>query len=367
MNILALLTDAFGGYGGIALYNRDVLSALCSHPEVEQVVALPRSISNALESLPGKLHYNIPAAKGAPAYLAAVTKELLKGGKYDLVLCAHINLIPVAWLFAKLLKVPLILQVYGIDAWQPTARSFTNRWVASVDMVISISNYTTDRFLEWSQVSSERCRLLPNAIDLKKYGEDEKSLELMKKYGLAGKAVLMTLGRMSSEEQYKGFDKVLELLPELKKKIPKIVYVIAGDGDDRPNLEEKAQLLEVADSVVFTGMVDEAEKADLYRVADLYVMPSRGEGFGFVFLEAMACGIPVVASLVDGSRDAVRDGRLGIMVDPDDREELLQAIIQGLEQPKGIPVGLEYFSFENFTRRLHAIVDETLDQGRKQS
>ncbi len=85
-------------------------------------------------------------------------------------------------------------------------------------------------------------------------------------------------------------------------------------------------------------------------------MPGRGEGFGFVFLEAMACGIPVIASELDGSREAVLDGKLGQVVNPDDPEALQRAILSALEQPKQIPEGLDYFSFPNFNKRLSRIL-----------
>src|SRR5439155_2564410 len=101
-------------------------------------------------------------------------------------------------------------------------------------------------------------------------------------------------------------------------KIPNVVYVVCGEGPDRSRLERKAVGLGVRDRVVFTGFIPEALKADYYRLADAYVMPSRGEGFGIVFLEAMACGIPVMGSRLDGSREALLDGELGVLVNPDD-------------------------------------------------
>ena len=87
-------------------------------------------------------------------------------------------------------------------------------------------------------------------------------------------------------------------------------------------------------------------------------MPSYGEGFGFVFLEALACGVPVIASKVDGSREAMRDGQLGQMVDPADAAELMNCILAVLKGPRGdVPAGLDYFSFSNFKQRLHRLVD----------
>jgi len=164
------------------------------------------------------------------------------------------------------------------------------------------------------------------------------------------------MGRLVSAERYKGFDEVLEQLPEIVARLPDLVYMIVGDGNDRPRLEEKARALGIRDHVVFTGFVSEREKCDHYNLADAFVMPSRGEGFGIVFLEAMASGIPVVGSTADGSREALRNGALGLLVDPGDPEALRRAIIASLRMPKRVHEGLEYFSSERFEQRVHEIV-----------
>jgi phosphatidyl-myo-inositol dimannoside synthase len=131
-----------------------------------------------------------------------------------------------------------------------------------------------------------------------------------------------------------------------------------GDGCDRRQLEEKATSLGLSKHVVFTGYVPESEKVDYYRLPDAFVMPSRGEGFGIVFLEAMACGVPVVASKADASRDAVCNGALGILVDPSDQEDIKAGVLEALNRPKSVvPEGLDYFSYGSFARRLHRIVE----------
>jgi glycosyltransferase involved in cell wall biosynthesis len=167
---------------------------------------------------------------------------------------------------------------------------------------------------------------------------------------------MMLLARLSRFERYKGVDEILELMPDLLMREPDLVFLVAGDGDDRSRLEQKANTLGISDRVVFAGYVLESEKVAHFRLVDAFVMPGRGEGFGFVFLEAMACGVPVVASTLDGSREAVRFGKLGQMVDPDDRMALIQAIIHTLNAEKEIPAGLDYFSFANFQSRLHALM-----------
>ena len=188
-----------------------------------------------------------------------------------------------------------------------------------------------------------------------------KSPSLVARYRLEGKKVLMTLGRMSANEKYKGFDEVLEVLPDLIKKSPKIVYMAVGDGDDCQRLKAKAEKLRIADHFILTGFVKEEEKADYYRLADVYLMLSSGEGFGYVILEALACGVPVIGSISDGTQEALRFGELGQMVDPKKTDQIKLAILKALKMHKTIPKGLEYFSYNNYCKRLYGIIKSVIN------
>jgi len=361
MKALFLAMDAFGGVGGIALYNRDFLRALCAVPGVSEVVAVPRRMPLAPEALPPRLTYLTGALSGRGGYIRAVMGSLRKKPGFDLIACGHIKLLPMAFVAKWLTGVPLVLLIYGIDAWTPRYSKSTRYFLSRIDAVISISEITKQKFREWSHYAPEKIFILPNAIDQSSYGVGPKSAKLLERYGLGGKTVLMTLARLSAEEQYKGFDEILELLPALARQIPQVAYLIVGDGDDRPRLAARARSLGVGERVIFTGFIPEAQKADHYRLADVFVMPGRGEGFGFVFLEALACGIPAVGSRLDGSREALRQGALGILVDPRRPEDIRAGILKALKQPRGvIPAGLDYFSFENFEKRCHQIVQQVV-------
>jgi len=364
MRIFFLSSDAFGGLGGIAKYNRDFLRALCAAPEVSEVVAVPRRMPLTPESFPPKLSYITGGLPNRGSYIRAIIRLLTNNSSYDLVCCGHIKLLPLAFLAKLVTGAPLLLIIYGVDAWDPIKNKITRYFLSKIDFIISISEITKQRFMQWSNLTQKKYFILPNAITQRHYGVGPKSKELVERYGLSGKTVLMTLGRLAAEEKYKGFDEIMDLLPALIKQIPQIAYVIVGDGDDRPRLEAKARSLGVGDRVVFTGFIPEAEKADHYRLADAFVMPGRGEGFGFVFLEALACGIPVVGSRLDGSREALRQGELGLLVDPDRPDDIAAGILEALKRPRGvIPEGLNYFSLENFTRRCHRILRQVSNPG----
>lgn len=348
MRVLLLATDIYGGHGGIALYNRDVAAALASMASVAEITVLPRIIprGDQHQEIPPKVRFASGAAAGRFAYLGNLLR--LKRERFDLVFCAHVNLLPAAMLFAR----DPVLFVYGIEAWRP-CRRIADRLLRRCRGVVSISRITRDRLVAWSGFDGPAF-LLPNAIHQSSFGIRQRNEELASRYGLEGKRVLLTVGRLVSSERYKGFDEVLRVLPRLPRDV---AYLIAGDGDDRRRLETLAASLGVRDRVVFTGFFPESEKADLYSLADAYVMPSRGEGFGFVFLEAMAAGVPVIGSRHDGGREALRDGELGLLVDPSNPADLEAAIHDVLAAPaRRIPPGLEYFSFERFTERLEEIV-----------
>jgi glycosyltransferase involved in cell wall biosynthesis len=298
------------------------------------------------------------AAGSKLAYAFNVLRETfnVQRGTYNVVICGHINLLPVAALAAWLQQAPLVLIIHGVEAWEPHGSALVRGCVRRVDAFVAVSEHSKERFLEWAPLRAEQGHVIPNCIDPEPYGPGPKRDDLLTRYGLNDRTVLLTLGRLSSEEQYKGHDEVLEVLPALAEDVPDVAYLICGDGDDRPRLEAKAERLGIADRVVFAGYVPDDEKADHYRLADAFVMPGSGEGFGIVYLEALACGVPVVASTADASEEAVLGGRIGTVVDPSNLDEFKHGIRSALREDGGVPEALQHFSFERFTERWHAFL-----------
>jgi len=352
MKILLLCTDAFGGYGGIALFNRELVQALSEHPRVEEIVVLPRIIPNPVGELPPKTRFVEAAARNKATYVAQLA-SILRRERYDLVICGHVNLLPIALLASKR---PLLI-THGIEAWKPLRDPISRAMLKNCRGVVSVSDVTRTRFVEWSSYGGPTY-VLPNAVRLERYGIRPKNRELMAKLGLEGGRVVLTVGRLSVSERYKGFDEVIDVMPDLAADFPDVLYVIAGGGNDAQRLARRCADRGVAGKVVFTGLFDEATKADLYNLADVYAMPSRGEGFGFVFLEAMASGVPAIASRHDGGREALLHGKLGCLVDPSSPPEIRDAIASTLVRGRReIPEGIEFFAFPRFVERVHAIID----------
>jgi phosphatidylinositol alpha-1,6-mannosyltransferase len=282
-------------------------------------------------------------------------KQALAGGDINLVICGHLNLLPAAWLLARFRRARLALIIHGIEAWASTRNALVNRLARSVDSVIAVSHYSAARFSTWSKVSFEQASIIPNCVDLHRFRPEHRDPMLVERYSLQAHKVLLTVGRLAPEERYKGFDEVIESMPHLLKRFPKLRYLIVGDGADRSRLQAKAITLGVADNVIFTGWIPESEKVAHYNLADAYVMPTSGEGFGIVLIEAAACGIPVIGSGLGGSREALLDGRLGRLVDPKKPLELQEAVLATLEgklSRRRNPL-IEQFSVQAFNARVN--------------
>ena len=138
--------------------------------------------------------------------------------------------------------------------------------------------------------------------------------------------------RLNQSERYKGVDKVIECLPELAKSVPDVQYTVVGGGTDLERHRALAERLGVASRVRFLGFITDDALGACYRECDVFVMPSAGEGFGFVFLEAMKYGKPIVAARSGGAPEVVRDGVNGKLVEYGNKHELLEALIESVPQ-----------------------------------
>jgi phosphatidylinositol alpha-1,6-mannosyltransferase len=140
--------------------------------------------------------------------------------------------------------------------------------------------------------------------------------------------VILSVGRLDTQQRHKGHDRIISQLAQLTSPSGKrLCYFVAGDGDDRGRLEELARENQVSDRVRFLGFVERSCLPDLYRASDLFALPSTGEGFGIVFLEAMACGTPAIGLKVGGAADPLADGELGWCVEADAFPEALQSAV----------------------------------------
>jgi phosphatidylinositol alpha-1,6-mannosyltransferase len=351
--VFALVTDAYGGRGGIAKYNRDFLSALSECGRVSSITVIPRHAPDAAVA-PAGVTQAAPR-RGRLSFTAMALVTALSR-RVDLVYCGHLRMASVAAAIARLKRAKLIIQMYGVEAWQHPSR-VQRAAVGTADLVLCISRYTRARVVGWADIAPERVLVLPCTVaDIFRPGDGS---TVRSELALDGKQVLLTVGRIDSRERYKGHDRVIAALPPLIAMGHDPVFVVVGEGDDQLRLRELAQKTGVVERVRFLGYVDPERLPDLYRAADLFVMPSTGEGFGIAFLEALASGTPALGLKVAGAADALGDGELGTLAGEDD---LAAAIDRVLSVPRRHPEALSgatrtKFGRDAFASRVCAALD----------
>ncbi|MDN3584399.1 glycosyltransferase family 4 protein [Mucilaginibacter flavus] len=268
--------------------------------------------------------------------LKFILTTLINAGKPEVVILNHINLAIVGTLIKTLNpKCKVWLIAHGIEVWRPLTAT-KKLLLKRCDKVICVSNYTMQQMISRHHVDGSKCTVLNNAVDpfMKLPESFSKPEYLLKRYGLnEDDRVLFTLTRLASTEQYKGHDQVIKVIALLKDQFPDIKYILSGQYDEKEKkrIERLISDHHVETCVLLTGFIDEGELSDHFLLADLFVLPSKKEGFGIVFIEALACGLPVICGNVDGSIDAVYNSELGTPINPDSLSELKEAIAGYLE------------------------------------
>ena len=167
LRALMVLTDGFGGTGGIAKFNRDFLQAIDSCGCFERVQTLPRAIFEPIEeTCPEFVVYDRKAARGKMAFMLRLAVHAWRDGQTDLVICGHIHLLPAAWLLARLHGAGLVLIIHGLEAWAPSRKRLANWLAHHMDTFIAVSKFSAKRFTQWSKLSADRGFILPNCVDL---------------------------------------------------------------------------------------------------------------------------------------------------------------------------------------------------------
>jgi len=297
-------------------------------------------------------------------------KAIRQSTKADVFILSHINL-AVIGVIIKLInpRCKVWLFAHGIEVWRPLS-AIKRYLLKCCDKVICVSKFTKEEVIKRHNISPEICVVLNNMVDpaMEVPTEMTKPDYLRERYNLkTGEPIIFTLTRLASTELYKGYEQVIDALSALKQKFPGIKYIISGKYD----LPEKAKIQalikhhNLEGQVILTGFIPEEELVDHFLLADVFVLPSKKEGFGIVFIEAMACGLPVICGNADGSIDAIRGGELGVAVNADDPTELRTAITARLETPLTVAERrqlqqkcLSYFSESQYRQRLKTMLTE---------
>ena len=245
----------------------------------------------------------------------------------DFIIAGHVNFAPVAYWLQKLFAIPYVAIGYGVEVWDISNRRIRGA-LRSANHLLAISEFTRRRMASTLDLDLNRIGILPCTFDPEQFYPGRKPHYLLKRYGITkNQPVVLTITRLAGAERYKGYDQILRGLPKVRDAFPDIRYVLGGRGRDRPRIEALIRELGVAENVTLAGYVPDYELRSHYNLCDVFAMPSKGEGFGIVFLEALGCGKSVLAGNKDGSVDAVLNGALGVLIDPDNINEIANALI----------------------------------------
>lgn len=335
--ILFLTLNVFSCTGGIEKVCRIICRALFD--DFEESGLHDYKVLAAYDHQPDRQSVYIPKEKYTAFSgnrIRFLWQSLREAKNSGILVLSHINLALPALIIKKIYpKVRIVLLAHGIEIWRKQ-RIWKKKLLEKCDYVLAVSAYTREQMLRQHHVSAKKIIVLNNCIDpfFEIPEKFSKPQQLLIKHGLKpAQPVLFALTRMSSAEKYKGYDNVIAALPELVKKYPDIIYLLGGKYDEQEKLrmETLAEKFSVDHHIRFIGFVADHELTDYFLLADVFCLPSKKEGFGIAFIEAMACGLPVVAGNRDGSVDALAHGELGNPVDPDNVDGIFRIIQYYLE------------------------------------
>ena len=359
MNVLLLSPELFRHEGGIARIMRLYLKALCeiAGPDghVDSVV-----LNDAPGPEPRLAHYandrlgeHVGCDHNKLRFLRAT---LRLAGRTDLLICSHLHQLPIAWLAGKLnSRLKYLLVAHGIEVWRPFSL-IERRALRGAHRILCVSEYTRRQLLRFCpDLQAARLVVLPNTLDPHFAPQPGHAVAPT----LFALPRILTVGRLSSADAYKGFDLLIESLPFVRREYPTARLRIVGKGDDQPRLLALATRLGVAGSVDFLGPIDDAALRAEYAACDFFALPSRREGFGLVYLEAMTHGKPCIGARAGGAPEVINDA-VGSLVEYGNLADLAAAVSDLVKHPRDSEVVRRHadtFAFPAFQRRLAAALD----------
>lgn len=294
--------------GGIEKYNRDLISSL------EKCGTSIKIVQRYQGGLFQKIIFTIKAILSSISF------------KPDYIICCHVNFSPILIFLNNFKKIKFSISIYGIEAIE----KFSNlkmKALHEADKILTISNYTKNLIKKQNVIFEKKILVIKSCVNENLFIKNN-IYSLKKKYNLNNKRVLITLSRMSSTEE-KGHNRVLESLLILEKKFQNFIYMIVGGGHDGRIDEILNENENLRKKVIFTGPIDDDEKFDYLSLGDIFILPSKNEGFAIVFLEALMAGLIVIAPDKYGCPEGLLNGQLGVLIDVE-RKDLIAKKIESI-------------------------------------
>jgi phosphatidyl-myo-inositol dimannoside synthase len=252
---------------------------------------------------------------------------------------------------------------HGVEVWQPLATRRRKAFLKA-DVLVAPSSYTVEQIVRIQGAPKAKMRLLPWPLNPYFLDMAAKPETLLVPSGFPKGLVVLAVARLVTDERYKGVDQLIRAVARLSSKIPSLYLVVVGSGDDLVRHQNMAGEFGISDRVRFFHGLSPPETAGCYSRCDVFALPSTGEGFGFVFLEAMAFGKPVIGAAAGGVTDIIEHERNGLLVEPNDVEGLVDSL-EGLlaSESRRLEIGAKgaetvryRFRFDGFRSQIEDIL-----------
>jgi len=363
MKVLFLSPAMFAREGGIERLMRLYLKALGEICEAHGGLETGSVESLCLSDGVGKTSGDLLAAYSGKSLkrhrgfahkkLRFALAALRRARDCDLIVCGHINQLVVARL-ARLFnpKLCYCLVAHGIEVWRPYG--CMERWaLRGADRIFCVSEFTQSQMLRFDKrLDSKRLKVVPNALDPHLTGQDSGTSSNPQSAQPA--PTILSVGRLARDDAYKGFDTLIEAMPAVLAECPEARLRIVGTGNDLGRLQALATACGVASAVHFLGRASDDALRSEYAQCTLFALPSRGEGFGLVYLEALTHGKPCIGAKAGAAPEVLGEAG-GLCVGYGNVAELAAAIVELVRHPPETDVlqsRAEEFSFARFRERL---------------
>lgn len=350
--VLFVGAKAFAGTGGIEQVNKSWMFGLSQQPAVEL-----KSLLLADDTADARYTQNTFFKGYRSNKLLFLWDYFRYALNAEVLIVSHVQLAILIPLL-KIIKPTLntIVICHGIEVWAKL-NVFQRRSLQIANQILAVSRFTKEKLVELHQAKERRVLVFPNALDpffpIPK--QFERPRRLAGRYQVSeNDTVLLTIARLSSAERYKGCDFVMEAIPQLKKEGLSIKYIIGGkaDEDEKIRLEKLIAVNGLQQEVILTGFIPDEELIEHYQLANVFIMPSTGEGFGISFIESAACGTPVLGGNTDGSPDAIIEGETGFTCTPKNPSEIAKGIRKLLAMNKK-PGHIQNNALKNYSFALY--------------
>jgi phosphatidyl-myo-inositol dimannoside synthase len=358
-----ILAPPMGAAGGVQLYTKmlaHALNDLLGERNVQMI-----AVSGEPEATPDGA---MALSTSVKLKFFATTMAAALRWHPDLVICSHIGVAPAARYIQRFTGTPFWVALHGIEVWGELPPQKLDA-LEHAARLVSNSRFTLEVAAARHSLKTDNSAILPPAFFFDP--DEQASAPAAKGDG----PIVLTVGRLAASERYKGHDVMLQAWPKVLQHISGARCVFIGDGDDRSRLETLATQLGVASSVSFRGTVSGPDLHAAYASCSVFALPARteldpraprGEGFGIVFLEAMAHGKPVVGPNTGAPAEFIRSGEHGFLVDPLSADEVAGVLTALLQDPdRAAQMGCagrkwvqEQYSYAKFRERLSGTLSD---------